>query len=233
MAIGRPDPGFTRTRGENYMRWRRDKDERETGYHGLSAEDLPTFAAVNPNFHVTKGGNANLATRDTVTKQYTNAYGKNYYGDVHFLLRDEVRPRSTFIARGTKDAKGRRIERTDLTFLLADMVRMGMGDYLDALVAQVAGTGKTVLTNMDAEVHIYGTFDLAKDVSTMYLQPDAFAATDGAAARAKAFAKANGMKVESVGKEPDGFTVWAKQGYQGGIDLKAELAGPPPPKPSS
>ncbi|TAM88790.1 MAG: hypothetical protein EPN43_07870 [Jatrophihabitans sp.] len=221
MSIGRPDAGFARSRGENYLRWRRDKDERETGYHGLGADDLPVFAAVNPNFTETMGGNANLATWDSRTQQYTGTtYGENYYGDMHMLLKDSVRPRSTFIARGKKSIDGRRIERTDLTFLLADMLRMFMFDYVDAMVAALHKPDTVVLTNMDAEVHVYGGLDIATDVQAIYLSPAAFAATDGAAARCKAFAKQHSIKVEDIGTMPATYDITARQGVQGGIDLK-------------
>lgn len=220
MAMGSPDPTFTTSRGANYMRWRRDKDERETGYHGLSADELPAFGAMNPNFHHTKGGNANMAEWDRNVQKYIGIdYGKNYYGDVHFLLRDEVRPRSTFIARGMVSVPGRRIERTDMCFLLADMIRLSMWDYVDAMIADYRNVGKVVLTNMDAEVHIYGTMDLATDVAAMYLQPAAHAATVGAPARAKAFAQANNIVVHDIGQRPVGYEVHARQGKQGGIDL--------------
>lgn len=224
MSIGQPDADFTRSRGENYMRWRRDKDERETGYHGLGADDLPIFAAVNPNFHDTKGGNANLAEWDDKAKAWTGkTYGENYYGDVHLLLKNTVRARSTLIARGKKATPGRRIERTDLTFLLADMCRLWMYDYVDALVAQARVPGRVVLTNMDAEVHVYGGFDMATDVDAIYLQPAAFAATDGAAQRCKDFAADHGITVHDIGGMPPGYDITAKQGVAGGIDLKAAL----------
>jgi hypothetical protein len=220
-SIGRPDANFAKTRGDNYLRWRRDKDERETGFHGLDADDLPVFAAVNPNFNETKGGNANLAQWDTKSKAWTGTtYGENYYGDVHMLLKDSVRARSTLIARGKQSVQGRRIERLDLTFLLADMCRLFMYDYVDALVASIKKPGTVVLTNMDAEVHIYGGFDVAKDVQAFYLQPAAFAATDGAAGRCKEFAKDNGIRVEDIGKKPATYDITAQQGLQGGIDLK-------------
>ncbi len=123
---------------------------------------------------------------------------------------------------------GRRIERTDLVFLLADMIRLYMWDYVDAMVASTQNVPKVVLTNMDAEVHIYGAFDLAVDVAEMYLQPKAFADSatvpGGPAYRARVFAEANGIAVKSVGTEPTGYEVHARQGIEGGIDLKNELA---------
>jgi hypothetical protein len=136
------------------------------------------------------------------------------------LLKDSVRARSTLIARGKQSVQGRRIERLDLTFLLADMCRLFMYDYVDALVASIKKPGTVVLTNMDAEVHIYGGFDVAKDVEAFYLQPAAFAATDGAAGRCKEFAKDNGIRVEDIGKKPATYDITAQQGLQGGIDLK-------------
>lgn len=223
-SIGRPNAEFTESRGKNYIRWRRDKDERETGYHGLGADDLPVFAAVNPNFMTTKGGNANLASWDHDTKKYTGiTYGQNYYGDVHMLLKNSVRSRSTMIARGSKSVRGRRIERLDLTFLLADMCRLSMWDYVDALVAAVRKPDTVVLTNMDAEVHIYGGLDLATDVAAIYMQSDAVAATDGPAARCKEFAKKNGIRVEDIGKMPPNYNITARQGQPGGIDLKSAV----------
>jgi hypothetical protein len=226
MSIGRPDANFAKTRGDNYLRWRRDKDERETGYHGLSADDLPVFAAVNPNFMTTKGGNANLANWDSDAAKYTGTtYGENYYGDVHMVLKDSVRKRSTLIARGMKSVEGRRIERTDLTFLLADMCRMFMNDYVDAMVAGLKKPDVVVLTNMDAEVHVYGGLDVATDVEGFYLSPVAFAATDGAAARCKQFAKDHGIAVHDIGKMPADYDITAKQGVKGGIDLKSILKG--------
>ncbi|MEO9139459.1 MAG: hypothetical protein ABI345_10380 [Jatrophihabitans sp.] len=226
MSIGRPDDDFKKGRGENYLRWRRDKDERETGYHGLEADDLPVFAAVNPNFTTTKGGNANLAEWDNDQGKWTGTtYGANYYGDMHLLLKDSVRKRSTLIARGKKDVLGRRIERTDLTFLLADMFRMGMIDYVDAMVAGLKKPDVVVLTNMDAEVHVYGGLDMAKDVAAFYLSPVAFAATDGAADRCKKFAKGHGITVHDIGSMPADYDITAKQGVKGGIDLKDLLKG--------
>jgi hypothetical protein len=223
-SIGKPDANFARSRGENYMRWRRDKDERETGFHGMGADDLPVFAAVNPNFHDTKGGNANLASWDMTKKEFTGTtYGANYYGDMHMLLKDSVRPRSTLIARGKKEVKGRRIERTDLTFLLADMFRMLMGDYIDAMVAALHKPDQIVLTNMDAEVHVYGGLDVATDVAAIYLSPVAFAATDGPAARCKAFAAKHSIRVEDIGAMPATYDITSKQEQQGGINLKGIL----------
>lgn len=224
MSIGRPDANFAKTRGENYLRWRRDKDERETGYHGLSADDLPVFGAVNPNFMDTMGGNANLAEFDPAQGKYVGTtFGANYYGDVHLLLKDSVRRRSTLIARGIKAVTGRRIERADLTFLLADMCRLFMYDYVDAMVAGLKKPDTVVLTNMDAEVHVYGGLDVATDVEAFYLSPAAFAANDGAAARCKQFAADKNIEVRSVGTMPADYDITRKQGASGGIDLKSLL----------
>jgi hypothetical protein len=177
------------------------------------------FGAVNPNFDTTKGGNANWADIDpkSKTKTYANDFGVNYYGDMHMVLKDSVRKRSTFIARGKQAVQGRRIERTDLTLLLADMIRMSMFDYVDALVGGAVGSDKTVLTNMDAEVHIYGTFDAATDVAEIYLPTAAFKAAAGPGRRCRDFAKANGIKVFDIGAAPPGFVTYAP----GGVDTKA------------
>jgi hypothetical protein len=124
-----------------------------------------------------------------------------------------------------KGVEGRRIERTDLTFLLADMCRMFMNDYVDAMVAGLKKPDVVVLTNMDAEVHVYGGLDVATDVEGFYLSPVAFAATDGAAARCKQFAKDHGIAVHDIGKMPADYDITAKQGVKGGIDLKSILKG--------
>jgi hypothetical protein len=224
MSIGQPDDEFKRTRGDNYMRWRRDKDERETGFHGLGADDLPVFAAVNPNFHATKGGNANLAEFNPKTGEYGGVtYGENYYGDMHMLLKDSVRKRSTLIARGKKFVEGRRIERTDLTFLLADMCRLFMFDYIDAMVAALKKPDIIVLTNMDAEVHVYGGLDIAKDVQAFYLSSAAMRATSGPGKRCNEFAKKHGIDVRDIGSKPATYNLAGMLGTTGGIDLKGIL----------
>ena len=231
-ALGHKGGGYVKGRGENYMRWRREKDERETGFHELSAEDLPIFGAINPNFATTLGGNANLAKGDD-KGNYDNAtaFGKNYYGDVHMLLKDSVRPRSTFIARGKKFVEGKRIERLDFALLLYDMVRLSMYDFVDALMLQAIGSDKVVLTNMDAEVHIYGGLDVATDVAEIYLQPEHHVATDGAPQRAKDFAKTAGITVKDIGTVPKGFEVHGKMALaagkkdevKGGLDMQSEV----------
>ena len=205
--LGMPHKEGIRLRGPNYLRWRREKDEKETGMHQLGLTDMPAFAAVNPTFDRLKGVSANKADWDDTTQSWKAPWGKNYYGDVHMVLKPEVRDRATFISRGAAAVKDRKIERTSLLLLLADMMRIGDWDFVDAFVAVAKGFPVDMLTTMNVEIHIYGGLDLARHVQAIYLQPDAFAATTGAAWRAKEFATANNIQIHSVGTAPTGLSL--------------------------
>ncbi len=205
--LGVPHQEGMQARGRNYVRWRAEKDERETGMHSLPHADKPTFAAVNPTFDATMGASMNKATRDKDGYAEGANHGTNYYGDFHMKLNQNVRSRATLIARGSKNKEGRRVERVDLKLLLADLMRIGDWDYVDSFVQLAKGFNERLLTTMNLEIHIYGNVDLGRDVTDMYLQPAAFAATDGAGKRAKDFAHANGIAAHDVGVPPLGYKV--------------------------
>lgn len=184
-------------RGENYMRWRRDKDNREGRNDDLAYEDQQIFGAANAPFSKAKGGAA-------------GSFGSNYYGDAHFLLRDAVRNRCAFIVRASAGAKTPPVQRKDIGMLLYDMLTNGDADskFLDAMIGIAAGSSKITVPSLDWEVHLYGGFDLRKDAAEIYL-PDGL--DDQLVQRITKFASANGVKTQKIGAKPTGLEAVARQ----------------------
>ena len=186
-------------RGDNYMRWRRDKDDREGRHDDLAYEDQQLFSAANPAFGKVKGG-------------ADGTFGKNYYGSAHFLLRDSVRNRCAYIVRAA-GGKTPPVQRKDMEMLLYDMLLNADANskFLDAMLSMAAGGNKVTVPSLNWEVHFYGGFDMKKDASDMYLPDDL---DPDVRKRIAAFAKANGMSVQSIGTKPDALEVMARQDPQ-------------------
>ncbi len=209
-SIGHASQDYVEGRGANYMRWRREKDERETGFRGFAPGDLPVFGAINPNFDKLNRDGCSRRTNDRKASRCSDDerfHGVNYYGDIHFLLKPEVRSRSTFIARGANRLKRFRIERLDLLLLLADMFRLSMHEYLDAIVAAAHGNTEIFVTRMEGEVHVYGGLDLTRDVKEVYVPSKVLTATDGSSKRLLTFAENHGIAVKDIGVTPIRFRV--------------------------
>lgn len=194
-VTGGTDTGWKSDRGENYMRWRTEKDDREGRRDWLAPEDQQIFGGVNPNFDTLKGGD--------------RRYGSNYYGDAHVLLRDAVRPRSAFAVRGggVSIGGGKSVtQRRDMLMMLYDMLKNVEGNkqYLDAVLAIALGKSTVIGTGLDWEVHIYGGVDLRRDVSHIYVKPGLDSDVQG---RIDRFGERHGIVVRSYGDRPEGLVV--------------------------
>lgn len=185
-------------RGDNYMRWRRDKDTKEARKDELNFDDQQVYGAANPTFSQTKGTELGLAD------------GTNYYGDAHFLLKDTVRNRCAFIVR--TDSGQVNVQRQDVSMLVYDMLTKGAKNgkfgvdakFMDQML-QIA-TGATTITKMALtwEVHLYGGFDSSKDAQAIYLSGNV---PNDAAERIRKFAKTHGIACEAIGAIPPGLTI--------------------------
>jgi len=186
-------------RGDNYMRWRRDKDDREGRHTELAYEDQQIFSAANPAFAKAKGG-------------ADGTYGSNYYGTAHFLLRDSIRNRCAYIVRAS-GGKTPPVQRKDMEMLLYDMLLNADSNskFLDSMLSMAAGGNKVTVPSLNWEVHFYGGFDMKKDAAEMYLADDL---DPEVRKRIAKFAKANGMTVQSIGSKPDALQVMARQDPQ-------------------
>ncbi len=179
-------------RGENYMRWRRDKDDREGRHDELGYEDQQIFGAANPAFEKAKGG---------VSKDY----GANYYGNAHFLLSDGVRNRCAYIVRSNDGDDGSArapVQRKNIEMLIYDMLTTTRGNskFLDAAVQAMSGSSTSIAPGLNWEVHLYGGFDIRRDVAKIYLPNDI---DKDLAKRIKRFAKASNIGCEGIGAKPD------------------------------
>lgn len=188
-------------RGDNYMRWRRDKDAKEARKDVLGYEDQQIYGAANPTFGQTKGdgGSGDPA-----------AFGTNYYGDAHFLLKDAVRNRCAFIVR--TDSGQVNVQRQDVSMLIYDMLAKGSkagkggldAKFMDQLLQIATGATTITMPGMTWEVHLYGGFDSSKDAQAIYLADNV---PKAAAERIRKFAKKNGIDCEGIGSAPTGLVI--------------------------
>jgi hypothetical protein len=187
-----------KSRGENYMRWRRDKDNREGRHDDLDYEDQQIFTAANPAFSKTKGGTG-------------GDFGTNYYGSAHFLVNDACRNRCAFIVRaGGAAAPTPPVQRKDIGMLIYDMLKTSgeNAKFFDAMMSIASGASTVTSPNLNWEAHLYGGFDLRKDAAAAYLPNDI---DDNLRARIEAFCKNNGIQCGKVGAKPNGLELKAEQ----------------------
>jgi hypothetical protein len=188
-----------KTRGENYMRWRRDKDAREGRKDELAYEDQQIFGAANPTFGKGKGSVA----------EKPDEFGVNYYGDAHFLLKDDVRNRCAFAIRSKGTSAP--LQRQDPGMVVYDLLT-GSSDgsalFMDALLQMENRSDAITLPGLTWEVHFYGGFDCSKDAAAIYLSSGIEA---GAANRIRAFARQHGIACQDIGARPPGLDAQAMQ----------------------
>lgn len=186
-------------RGENYMRWRRDKDSKEARKDELAFDDQQIYAAANPTFSKTKGSADG------------NTDGTNYYGDAHFLLKDAVRNRCAFIVR--TEAGQVNVQRQDISMLVYDILTKGSNEnnkfgvdakFMDQMLQMATGAATISSVSLTWEVHLYGGFDSSKDAEAIYLSG---AVAPDAAERIRKFAAKHGIRCEAIGALPDGLTI--------------------------
>jgi len=198
---GGTDTGWKEDRGDNYMRWRRDKDSREGRLDDLAYEDQQIFGAANPAFEKAKGSEQGGTA---------GGFGKNYYGDAHFLLSDLARNRCAFIVRAAA-AKGAKVavQRKNAAMLLYDMLSSEAdSQFLDAMLSMANGKDKITVPGLKWEVHLYGGFDISKDAKEIYLSDDIDAKVSK---RIEKFATSNGIGFKKIGQKPDGLEILEKQ----------------------
>jgi len=183
------------------MRWRRDKDSHEGRLDDLAYEDQQIFGAANPAFEKAKGSEQGGAA---------GGFGKNYYGDAHFLLSDSARNRCAFIVRAAA-AKGAKVavQRKNAAMLLYDMLSSEAdSQFLDAMLSMANGKDKITVPGLKWEVHLYGGFDITKDAKEIYLPDDIDAKVSK---RIEKFATSNGIGFKKIGQKPDGLEILEKQ----------------------
>lgn len=144
-------------RGKNYLRWRMEKDIEETEHRGFSAEEQAIFGAANINFDKTR-----------------SFEGELYYGETHFVLKQEVRKRAAFNFNKTK------ILRSDIILTMYDIIiNKNQGgskpEFIDAIVNNSMQMDNMAATpNLQLEIEIFGELDITKDVAQISIP----AATD-------------------------------------------------------
>jgi hypothetical protein len=158
-------PKYAEERGENYLRFRAWKDRLMTSLLDFTPAEMPTFGAANVNWEATRGS----AGFDT------KSYGKNYYGDMHFLMKDSVRTRLIFTA--TDHGAPRRDPLLALHDFCVGGSHTGLKDVKkEATVVEIvnaATTGTPIGADLPFEVQIFGGIDIAKDVAKIFVKGDA------------------------------------------------------------
>ncbi|WP_329792503.1 glycosyltransferase [Lentzea sp. DG1S-22] len=156
-------------RGDNYTRWRREKDDAESGRRGFGPHEAAVFGAVNVNYDRTKGFE-----------------GTAGYGDTHLLLEPHVRQRSyyTFGTRGPA--------RSNIVDLMHDMFEQNHTEYVNGIVQNALGLeGMIPQRNLLLETHVYGDVVFGRDVAEVSVPR---AGLDPAVrARIEAFAETHGI----------------------------------------
>jgi hypothetical protein len=184
-------------RGHQYLQFRKWKDNLMTSLVEMSASEMPTFGAVNVGWESTRGGG--------------DEYGKNYFGNLHYLLKkDRVADRTVYTA--TDHGKPRR----NILLAFADLVLggslTGLKDTarLMNIVPQIinAVTNRDpLMADLQFEIQIFGTVDIKEDVERIYAHSSV---NDTVKANLAAFTAAGGPPWEMVGAPPPGLKPAAK-----------------------
>ncbi|MEV6716030.1 glycosyltransferase [Lentzea sp. NPDC051208] len=187
------------SRGDNYTRWRREKDDAESGRRGFGPHEAAVFGAVNVNYDRTKGFE-----------------GTAFYGETHLLLEPHVRQRSfyTFGARGPA--------RSNVVDLMHDMFEQRHTDYVNGIVQNALGLeGMVPQRNLLLETHVYGDVVFGRDVAEVSVPR---AGLDPAVrARIEAFAETHGITL--VESDP---AAWPEQKAEvDAAAVSSALAAPP------
>jgi hypothetical protein len=198
-------------RGQNYLRWRAEKDDIETRLSGLGATEQATFGAVNINFGKTGGFEGDASA----------------YGESHLLLKPEVRERAVFNFNKTREP------RAGATMIMYDMLHNRNGDdkgtpvdkkgFIDAVVHNALGLDGIVHTNnLQLEVQIFGEVDMVKDVAAAHIPAAGFEVHKGfgtlddpARTNATSFFNDKGIAVRE----------WVKPAHEKIPEGSAKLAG--------
>ena len=196
-------PHDKQDRTGNYNRFRGWKDQIMTGSRGMTDDELPAFAAMNPNW-------AAYGTETPVSDpDYTFAQGEhgvNSYGDVHFVLKPKnVAGRVIYTATDHGEPH------TDpflafADFLLADAAasRTKLKDVksvnklaLHVLNAVILGNQAEIvsLSNQAFEVQIFGGINMVDDTQTVF---HASSVSPTVVANLKAFNTAFGVPVQAI-----------------------------------
>lgn len=217
------DPtGSAQARGKDYLRFRNWKDRTMmTSGLGLSDAELPNFAAVNVNWA------AHGSMPDTPGEAN---YGKNPYGDTHFVLN-----RKAIADRIVYTATDHGFPRRDIFLAFADFVLGGEGitGLKDVGRAGVVGhlvnsliSKKPALSALQQfEVQIFGQVDIARDVEKIVVAPTVDEKTRK---NIEKFSKKTGVPVEFAVAQQVLGPSWAATGgaAKGSLvdEVKAEFA---------
>ena len=213
------NPNFVGNRGENYLRFRNWKDNRQTRRLGFQAGEMPTFGAVNINWNTNRGsdavdqGNAQKWNIKQDKKGNLKTHGVNYYGEVHFLLKnDHVANRLVYTA--TDHGRSHR----DIMFALADFAsgerltkdKQTSHTQLLANVINAAMDGASFQFGLPLEIQIFGELNISTDVAKIYVAPGA---SDVVQKGIKLFSKKFSVPYEKI-KAPKNANMIGSSGSQ-------------------
>ncbi|MGW6449808.1 toxin glutamine deamidase domain-containing protein [Lentzea sp. NPDC055074] len=165
-------------RGDNYPRWRRDKDDLATGRKGFVPGENAVFGAVNLNYRQTRAFE-----------------GAQYYGESHLLLRQDIRQRAYYSVNSSG------VPRIHLSDLLHDMYLAGRNEMVEAVLRNALGLeGITPQGFLFLETHVFGGLRFDRDVAELSLPPADL--PDDVRARVETFAAAHGIPVTTDRRTP-------------------------------
>jgi hypothetical protein len=192
------DPVFVDERGEDYLRFRVWKDRLMSQNMGLAPSEMPKFGALNLNWDINYGTSSTAkptdlsaakqallqkdwATMTTAEKKARTKVpklaGENYYGNVHLVLKDEVRQQRRVVFTATDHGA----PHADPLMALNDArlgrwltnLKSGPDKALlfQAFNAAGANPANVLMDALNLEAQVYGQVDLAVDVAAIYVAP--------------------------------------------------------------
>jgi hypothetical protein len=156
---------YAASRGDGYYRWRREKDERESGLRGLRPEEFPVYGALNFNLDA-GGGRCNPFL------------GYGYYGRVHLRMKQHLRARCSMNYRSHWT-----VSRSPL-LVIRDLCRRpdegeegqenGIPKIVWAIVFAALKLPDTKYQSPRAffECQVYGGVEFGRDVDAVYVPSD-------------------------------------------------------------
>lgn len=153
-----PSAELMQQRGPGYMRWRADKDTRAEG-EDVRWLDFPIFGALCYWDLEKWGGGAE--TKDEVLQ-----IGRNYYGDVHLVLRASVKERVKY--KWTDQGK----KHNSIRALLGELVSKGdQQGHLAVVIGAVLGSNLQTVPDPKIEAAVIGGINVDTDVQKVVTAP--------------------------------------------------------------
>lgn len=189
------DPNFANERGKDYLRFRIWKDRLMTQNQGLSAAEMPKFAALNVQWGTNYAtSNKALPRSDGMIKKakqsrydsltpgeredYKQEYvGDNYYGNVHLVLKDSIKTSKRVVYTATDHGAPHFDPLLAVWDAASGRMITRLKDQADgALLRTVFNEASTkpvnILTSMLLiEAQIYGRLRFSEDVAEIAYAP--------------------------------------------------------------